>query len=294
MPTASKPRWLQTTIPHGQTYFKIVENLRSRNLVTVCQEAKCPNISQCWNSGTATFMVLGDTCTRACRFCHIKTGNPQKGIDQLEPRRVADSVKVMGLDYVVITMVDRDDLDDGGAEHLTRIVDEIRKVHPQIKVELLTSDFAGAEQPLQTIANCAPQVFAHNIETIERLTPRVRDARAGYRQSLAVLNNFKNLRPEIITKSSLMLGLGERRDEIEQTLSDLRQHQVDLITLGQYMRPTRKHLTVKRYLPPQEFNELQKVAEKLGFQAVASGPLVRSSYRAKDFFETAVANLYKK
>ena len=293
MSTATKPKWLQTTIPQGQTYFKIVENLRSRNLVTVCQEAKCPNINQCWNSGTATFMVLGDTCTRACRFCHIKTGNPQGSIDYQEPRRVADSVKVMGLDYVVITMVDRDDLDDGGAEHLARVVGEIRKVRPQIKIELLTSDFAGAERPLQTIAECAPQVFAHNIETVERLTPRVRDARAGYRQSLAVLNNFKNLRPEIITKSSLMLGLGERGDEIEQTLSDLRQHQVDLITLGQYMRPTRKHLTVKRYLSPQEFDELRKVAEKLGFQAVASGPLVRSSYRAKDFFETAVGNLCK-
>lgn len=291
MPTAHKPKWLQTTIPHGATYFKIVENLRSRNLVTVCQEAKCPNISQCWNTGTATFMVLGDTCTRACRFCHIKTGNPQGVVDYREPRRVADSVEVMGLDYVVITMVDRDDLDDGGAKHLARVVAEIRKVRPQIKVELLTSDFAGAEQPLQIIAECAPQVFAHNIETVERLTPRVRDARAGYQQSLDVLDNFKNLRPEILTKSSLMLGLGEQRDEIEQTLIDLRQHQVDLITLGQYMRPTRKHLTVKRYLPPQEFDELQKVAEKLGFQAVASGPLVRSSYRAKDFFETAIARV---
>ena len=290
MPTASKPKWLQTTIPHGATYFKIVDNLRSRNLVTVCQEAKCPNISQCWNTGTATFMVLGDTCTRACRFCHIKTGNPQGFVDFQEPQRVADSVAVMGLDYAVITMVDRDDLEDGGAEHLARVVAEVRKVRPQIKVELLTSDFAGAERPLQTIAKCAPQVFAHNIETVERLTPRVRDARASYRQSLAVLNNFKRLRPEIFTKSSLMLGLGEQREEIEQTLDDLRQQRVDLLTLGQYMRPTRKHLTVKRYLPPQEFNELQNYAESLGFQAVASGPLVRSSYRAKDFFEAARAN----
>lgn len=290
MSSAGKPKWLQTTIPHGHTYFKIVDNLRRRNLVTVCQEAKCPNISQCWNTGTATFMVLGDTCTRACRFCHIKTGNPQGSIDYQEPRRVADSVAVMGLDYAVITMVDRDDLNDGGAEHLARVVDEVRKARPQIKVELLTSDFAGAERPLQTIAECAPQVFAHNIETVERLTPRVRDARANYRQSLAVLANFKQLRPEIFTKSSLMLGLGERREEIEQTLNDLRQHRVDLVTIGQYMRPTRKHLTVKRYLPPQEFNELQELAESLGFQAVASGPLVRSSYRAKDFFETAIAN----
>lgn len=290
MPTVGKPKWLRTTIPHGQTYFKIVENLRSRNLVTVCQEAKCPNIGQCWNTGTATFMVLGDTCTRACRFCHIKTGNPQGVVDYREPQRVADSVAVMGLDYVVITMVDRDDLSDGGAGHLVRVVDAVRKVRPQVKVELLTSDFAGVERPLQTIAECAPQVFAHNIETVERLTPRVRDARAGYRQSLAVLANFKALCPKIFTKSSLMLGLGERQDEIEQTLSDLRQHRVDLITLGQYMRPTTKHLTVKRYLPPQEFSDLQRFAESLGFQAVASGPLVRSSYRAKDFFETAVAN----
>ena len=279
-----KPDWLKTVIPQGETYLRIKKDLASRRLVTVCQEAKCPNISQCWNTGTATFMVLGDTCTRACRFCHIKTGNPQGWIDAAEAQQVADSVQIMGLDYVVITMVDRDDLADGGAAHLAEVVQQVRRVRPQIRVELLTSDFKGETSPLQTLVAATPDVLAHNLETVERLTPRVRDARAGYRSSLAVLKNFKRLGSDIFTKSSLMTGLGESKKELEQALIDLREQGVDFVTLGQYMQPTRKHLRVKRYLPPDEFKELEKFALSLGFLAVAAGALMRSSYRARDFF----------
>lgn len=279
-----KPDWLKTAIPQGETYLRIKKDLASRHLVTVCQEAKCPNISQCWNTGTATFMVLGDTCTRACRFCHIKTGNPQGWVDAAEAQQVADSVQVMGLDYVVITMVDRDDLADGGAAHLAGVVEQVRQARPQIRVELLTSDFKGETSPLQTLVAAAPDVLAHNLETVERLTPRVRDARAGYRSSLAVLKNFKRLSSNIFTKSSLMTGLGESKEELEQALIDLREQGVDFVTLGQYMQPTRKHLRVKRYLAPDEFKELEEFALRLGFLAVAAGALMRSSYRARDFF----------
>ena len=283
-----KPAWLKTAIPQGEMFFTIKQNLRERGLVTVCQEAKCPNISECWNTGTATFMVLGDTCTRACRFCHIKTGTPQ-AVNPHEAQQVADSVRVMNLEYVVITMVDRDDLPDGGAAHLVQVVQAVRSAQPQIKVELLVSDFAGKRSALETLLTQAPpDVLAHNLETVERLTPRVRDARAGYHQSLQLLSISKEIRKDVFTKSSLMLGLGEEREEVEQTLQDLRQHKVEFVTLGQYMRPTHKHLRVKRYLPPPEFVELQKYAEELGFLAIASGALVRSSYRASEFFSQAM------
>ena len=280
-----KPAWLKTSLPQGLTYFKIKKNLAERQLVTVCQEAKCPNIGECWNTGTATFMVLGDTCTRACRFCHIKTGNPQGFVDVTEPQRVADSARVMGLKYAVITMVDRDDLPDGGAAHLASVVRHVRVAQPQIKVELLTSDFKGQLPPLESLFAAAPEVLAHNVETVERLTPRVRDARASYRTSLKVLKNFK--RTATLTKSALMLGLGETRQEIEQTLRDLREQDVDIVTLGQYMRPTRKHLTVKEYLPPAVFQELREFATTLGFAAVVAAPLSRSSYRAAEVYATA-------
>ena len=280
-----KPPWLKTSLPQGSTFFQIKKNLAERQLVTVCQEAKCPNIGECWNTGTATFMVLGDTCTRACRFCHIKTGNPQGFVDVSEPQRVADSARVMGLNYAVITMVDRDDLPDGGAAHLASVVRHVRAAQPQIKVELLTSDFHGQLPPLETLFAAAPEVLAHNVETVERLTPRVRDARASYRTSLQVLKNFK--RTTTLTKSALMLGLGETRQEIEQTLHDLREQDVDIVTLGQYMRPTRKHLSVKEYLPPVVFQELREFATTLGFAAVVAAPLSRSSYRAAEVYATA-------
>lgn len=287
----SKPAWLKTSLPQGKTYFQIKKNLAARRLVTVCQEAKCPNISECWNTGTATFMVLGDTCTRACRFCHIKTGNPQGLVDADEPQRVADSVKVMSLNYAVITMVDRDDLPDGGATHLAAVMRQVRAARPQIKIELLTSDFKGEVAPLDILLqDTAPDVLAHNVETVERLTPRVRDRRAAYRTSLHVLNNFKRRGAKLFSKSALMLGLGETRTEIEQTLRDLREQDVDIVTLGQYMRPTRKHLSVKQYLHPSVFQELQQFAMTLGFAAVVAAPLSRSSYRAAEVFARACRN----
>ena len=282
-----KPPWLKTVLPQGSTYFQTKKNLAQRQLVTVCQEAKCPNIGECWNTGTATFMVLGDTCTRACRFCHIKTGNPQGFVDGAEPQRVADSVQVMGLNYAVITMVDRDDLPDGGAAHIAAVVRQVRMVRPQIKVELLTSDFKGELSALETLCAADPDVLAHNIETVARLTPRVRDRRATYRTSLQVLRNFKRCRTNLLSKSSLMLGLGETRREVEQTLHDLRAQEVDIVTIGQYMRPTRKHLSVKEYLPPSVFQELRTFALTLGFSAVVAAPLSRSSYRAAEVFATA-------
>lgn len=282
-----KPAWLKTKLPQGQTYFQIKKNLAQHQLVTVCQEAKCPNIGACWNTGTATFMVLGDTCTRACRFCHIKTGNPQGFVDVAEPQRVADSVRVMGLNYAVITMVDRDDLPDGGAAHLAAVVRAVRAVRPQIKVELLTSDFKGELSALETLFTAEPEVLAHNVETVERLTPRVRDRRASYRTSLRVLRSFKPRATNLLSKSALMLGLGETRAEVEQTLRDLREQDVDIVTIGQYMRPTRKHLTVKEYLPPSVFQELQAFALTLGFAAVVAAPLSRSSYRAAEVYATA-------
>ncbi|MDE3268985.1 MAG: lipoyl synthase [Pseudomonadota bacterium] len=282
-----KPSWLKTSIPHGDVYFNIRKNLRAHGLVTVCEEAKCPNIGECWNTGTATFMVLGDTCTRACRFCHVKTGKPP-AVDALEPQRVADSVRIMNLDYAVITMVDRDDLDDGGVAHLVAVVKAVRAAKPQIKVELLTSDFAGNIEALKhLLTEAPPDVFAHNIETIARLSPRVRDARASYQRSLQLLQMAKRLRPTLFTKSALMLGLGEEREEVKAALQDLRAHAVDLLTIGQYMRPTPKHLRVKSYAPPQEFAELQACAKELGFLGVAAGALVRSSYRARDFYLAA-------
>ena len=284
---SSKPTWLKTVLPQGQTYFQIKKNLAQHQLVTVCQEAKCPNIGECWNTGTATFMVLGDTCTRACRFCHIKTGNPQGFVDVAEPQRVADSVRVMGLSYAVITMVDRDDLPDGGAAHLAEVVRQVRVVRPQVKVELLTSDFRGELSSLETLLAAAPEVLAHNVETVERLTPRVRDRRASYRASLRVLRNFKCRGTNLFSKSALMLGLGETRAEIEQTLRDLREQDVDIVTIGQYMRPTRKHLSVKEYLHPSVFKELQSFALTLGFAAVVAAPLSRSSYRAAEVYATA-------
>lgn len=282
-----KPRWLKTVLPQGQTYFQIKKNLTEHQLVTVCQEAKCPNIGECWNTGTATFMVLGDTCTRACRFCHIKTGNPQGFVDVAEPQRVANSVRVMQLNYVVITMVDRDDLPDGGAAHLAAVVRAVRAVRPQIKAELLTSDFKGKISSLETLFTASPEVLAHNVETVERLTPRVRDGRAAYRTSLRVLRNFKHSKAKLFSKSAIMLGLGETRSEVEQTLRDLREQDVDIITIGQYMRPTRKHLSVKEYLHPSVFQELHDFALTLGFAAVVAAPLSRSSYRAAEVYATA-------
>ena len=284
-----KPAWLKTKIPTGGTYFKIKRDLRGRKLYTVCEEAKCPNIGRCWNEGTATFMILGDTCTRACRFCHIKTGNPQGWVDPNEPLQTALSARSMGLSYAVLTMVDRDDMDDGGAAHVAQVIQVVREHNPGIKIEILAGDFQKKRSSLAALMGARPQVFAHNLETVERLSPRVRDARASYRQSLEVLRLVKELSDyPVLTKSALMLGLGESMDEVEASLRDLRAYGVDFITMGQYMRPTKRHLSIKRWVPPEEFERIAGIAKELGFKSVASGPLVRSSYRAGEFYEQAM------
>lgn len=283
-----KPAWLKTKIPTGKTYFDIKKDLRSRKLVTVCEEAKCPNIGECWNTNTATFMVLGDTCTRACRFCNVKTGNPQGFIDPHEPDQVAKSSQLMRLRYVVITMVDRDDLPDGGASHVAKVVKTVKEWNRGIKVELLAGDFRGLGSALSTILASTPEVYAHNIETVERLTPRVRDARASYKQSLQSLAKVKQMADyKVLTKSALMLGLGEKKDEVLRSMNDLREVGVDLLTVGQYMRPTKKHLSVKEWVAPDIFAEFEEKAKELGFLGVVCGPLVRSSYKAREFYENA-------
>lgn len=284
-----KPEWLKTKIPTGGTFFKIRRDLRERKLYTVCEEAKCPNISQCWNLGTATFMVLGDTCTRACRFCNVKTGNPGGWLDPHEPDQTAESAKLLNLKYAVITMVDRDDLPDGGAAHVAKVIHRVRAVNPGIKLEILAGDFQKNRDSLQLIIDAKPEVFAHNLETVSRLTPRVRDARAKYQQSLEVLRMAKECADyQVYTKSALMLGLGETMDEVKQCLADMREYGVDFVTIGQYMRPTKKHLSIKRWVHPDEFAMLAAAAKELGFKSVTSGPLIRSSYRANEYFDEAV------
>ncbi|MFN8945889.1 MAG: lipoyl synthase, partial [Pseudobdellovibrionaceae bacterium] len=243
-----------------------------------------PNIGECWSSGTATFMLMGDTCTRGCRFCHIKTGNPKGKIDPFEPEKVAYSISQMALTYVVITSVDRDDMEDQGAQHFARTVATIKKLDPNVIVEILNPDFLGHQNLIEELVESKPDVFAHNIETVERLTPSVRDPRATYRQTLRVLEIVKQKDPTRYTKSSIMLGLGEKDDEILQTLKDLRSVSCDVITFGQYLQPTKRHLKVEEYITPEKFDEWKKIAEGMGFLYVASGPLVRSSYRAGEFF----------
>lgn len=284
-----KPAWLKTDIPRGQAFFKVKENLREKSLVTVCEEAKCPNISECWNSLTATFMVLGDTCTRACRFCHIKTGSPGGWLDVDEPAKIARSCAEMKLNYVVITMVNRDDLEDGGSSHLAKVIHAVRAENPGIRVEILAGDFRGRQESLLTLLSARPEVYAHNLETVASLSSRVRDARASYELSLSCLSQAKKLADyPVLTKSALMLGLGESIDEVQAALRDLREQDVDFVTIGQYMRPTKRHLPIRRWVHPDEFTELGNFARELGFKAVASSPLVRSSYKARQFYESAV------
>jgi len=283
-----KPAWLKTKIPTGKTFFDIKKDLRGRKLYTVCEEAKCPNIGECWNTNTATFMLLGGTCTRACRFCNIATGNPNGWLDQNEAKETAESIQLMGLKYVVLTMVDRDDLADGGAAHVAEVINKIRELNPAIVVELLAGDFRGEAAALAMISSSKPEVFAHNIETVARLSPRVRDRRADYQVSLEVLSDYKKRADyPVLTKSALMLGLGETEEEVVQALRDLRAHDVDFITIGQYMRPSKKHLSIKEWVHPDQFAALAEAAKELGFKSVASGPLVRSSYRAREFYQLA-------
>jgi lipoic acid synthetase len=279
-----KPTWLKVPIPSGPTVAHLSSILRERGLHTVCEEAKCPNMGECWAGGTATFMVLGDVCTRGCRFCAVKTHKDGLPVDDAEPRKVAEAAVAMGLKYVVLTMVDRDDLSDGGANHVALTIQALKQRDPSILVEALVGDFQGNEAQLADCLAGAPDVFAHNVETIDRLTPRVRDHRCDYQLSLRMLKAAKRLRPGVVTKSSIMLGLGESDHEVELAMQDLRAHDVDVVTLGQYLRPTLKHLPVKEHIPPARFAALEKRAQRMGFLYVAAGPLVRSSYKAGEYF----------
>ena len=276
-----KPAWLKARPGGGERYDQIRRNVHTHRLATVCEEAKCPNIGECWNAGTATIMLMGAVCTRACRFCSVDTGNPRAWLDKDEPANVAESVALMGLSYIVLTSVNRDDLPDGGAGHIAACVRAIRERCPQTAVEALTPDFQGVPADVETVVDSGLQVFAQNLETVRRLTHVVRDARAGYEQTLAVLAHAKRHRPDVLTKSSLMLGLGETDAEIVQALDDLRAAGVDIVTLGQYLRPTRNHLPVARFVTPAEFTQYREAGLARGFREVVSGPMVRSSYRAE-------------
>ncbi len=270
-------------IPSGENYLKVRQTLAAQQLHTVCEEAKCPNLSECWGVGTATIMIMGDTCTRGCRFCAVNTGRPEF-LDVQEPERVARAIADWGLNYVVITAVCRDDLEDGGAQHMADTVRAIKRHSPKTMVEPLIPDYGGSKKSIQKIIDSRPAVISHNIETVKRLTPKVRDARASYVQSLSVLKMIKDIDSKIYTKSSIMLGLGEKKDEVLQTLSDLRAARAEMVTMGQYLQPTLKHLPVAEYLSPQKFDEYKKDAERMGFRYVVSGPFVRSSYRASEPF----------
>jgi lipoic acid synthetase len=279
-----KPAWLKVKAPAGDNYNRIKNMLGELKLATVCQEAKCPNMGECWSGGTATIMIMGEVCTRGCKFCHVKTGNPKGVLDPLEPEKVAYSIAQMNLQYIVVTSVDRDDLQDQGSHHFARTIRTIRKLDPEILIEVLTPDFRGDHDCIVTMVEARPDVFAHNVETVARLQKKVRDPRANYDQSLDVLRQVKELDPTIYTKTSLMLGLGETDEEILQTMKDLRAIGCDVITFGQYLQPTSRHLAVEEYVTPEKFEFWKKSAEQMGFLYVASGPLVRSSYKAAELF----------
>lgn len=279
-----KPSWLKVKVPGGENYARIKETLRRQKLHTVCEEARCPNVGECWESGTATFMILGDLCTRGCRFCAVRTAKRGKPLDPDEPKKVSESIGRMHLDYVVITSVDRDDLPDGGATHFAKVIEQAKIDHSHLIVEVLTPDFQGTEGSIRIVVDAKPHVFAHNLETVERLHPKVRDPRAKYHQSLQVLSFVKQGYPEIYTKSSLMLGCGEEDDEVLQAMQDLRSVGVSFLTLGQYLRPTPKHMRVEEFVPPEKFDLFKKWGEVFGFDFVAAGPLVRSSYKAAEWY----------
>jgi len=279
-----RPDWLRVRPPAGESYVELKSLFRSLNLHTVCEEAHCPNVSECWGGGTATIMLMGDTCTRGCRFCAVKSGNPRGALDIEEPRKVAIALAEMDLSYVVLTSVDRDDLPDGGAEHFARTIREIKDRRPDLFVEALIPDFQGDLDAVRKVVDAGVDVLDHNVETVERLQSQVRDRRANYRQSLDVLRSAKLMRDGLFTKSSIMLGLGETREEVLETMRDLRAADVDIVTLGQYLRPSSWHLTVQEYLRPEVFDGFREAGEGMGFAYVAAGPLVRSSYRAGEFF----------
>ena len=275
-----KPDWLRLNHSFTPKFKEVKSIVKENHLNTVCEEAMCPNINECWSHGTATFMLLGDVCTRACKFCAVDTGNPRGRLDKKEPYKVAQSIKKMSLKYAVLTSVNRDDLADGGAKHYSNTIEAIKYACPKVMVEALTPDFEGKNKSISILLSSSLDVFAQNVETVERLTARVRDPRAGYQQTLNVLEKAKKLSPEVLTKTSLMLGLGETTKEIQSTMVDAYSVGVEILTLGQYLRPTLNHLPVERYIPPEEFLHYKNMAKEIGFKEVASGPMVRSSYRA--------------
>ncbi len=279
-----KPDWLKIKPPSTQKFVKIKQLLKDFSLCTVCTEAHCPNQSECWSQGHATFMILGDICTRSCGFCAVKSGDPRGKVDLEEPDRLAEAVKALDLRYIVLTSVTRDDLPDGGALHFARCVRTLRKVAPSCKVEVLIPDFNGNLEALNKVVKAKPDVISHNVETVARLQSLVRDSRASYSKSFLVLKKMKNLDPSIITKSSLMLGLGEREEEVIQTMRDLRSVFVDVLTLGQYLQPSPRHVEVKEYVHPEVFDRYKEIGLSLGFIYVVSGPFVRTSYQAGELF----------
>jgi len=281
----AKPNWLRVKVQGGEVFEKTKSIVKAHKLATVCEEAKCPNLSECWSAGTATIMLMGDVCTRACRFCSVNTGNPKGWLDRLEPEHTAQSVQLMGLKYLVLTSVNRDDLDDGGAGHYAACVKRVIELNPDCAVEALTPDFEGVLADVEAVVDSGIVVFAQNIETVRRLTHPVRDPRASYQQTLDVLAHAKAYRPDVLTKTSLMLGLGESDEEIEQCMDDLRAAKVDILTMGQYLQPTANHLPIDRYVSPDEFDILRKLGLKKGFLEVVSGVLVRSSYRAEQVLQ---------
>ena len=283
--TTRKPAWLRVKLASGAGYERVRKAVHSNKLSTVCEESHCPNMGECWSNGTATIMLMGSVCTRACKFCSVDTGNPGGWLDPQEPENAAESVRLMNLKYIVLTSVDRDDLPDGGAAHYAASVRAIKKLNPDTAVEALTPDFNGNLTHVETVAGSGLEVFAQNLETVKRLTQEVRDPRAGYQQTLNVLAHAKHIYPDVISKTSLMLGLGETDEEIYATMDDLRNHNVQVLTLGQYLRPTPNHLEVARWVHPDEFEMYRTAGLERGFLEVASGPLVRSSYRAERILE---------
>ncbi len=284
MSPSTKPDWVRAKAPQGPIYARLNTIMEQYSLHTVCEEAHCPNAGECWGSGTATFMIMGELCTRACRFCNVKSGRPKGILNPDEPSNVAKAVKDLGLKYAVLTSVDRDDLPDGGALHFAKTIIAVRKLTPVVRIEALIPDFEGGVAPIHTVVQAGPDVIGHNLETTKSLTSEVRDPRASYDQSLKVLKHVKRLDRQVFTKSSLMLGLGEREDDLLQTFHDLRAVGTDFLTLGQYLRPSPRNLPVRAYIRPEQFSHYQEAAEELGFLYVASGPLVRSSYRAGEYF----------
>jgi lipoic acid synthetase len=291
IPNTRKPNWIRVKATFDPRYNAVKQQVKEKRLNTVCEEGMCPNISECWSNGTATFMLMGSVCTRACKFCSVDTGNPKGWLDHEEPKNTARAVSVMGLKYVVLTSVNRDDLPDGGAEHYAETVKAIKASNPNTAVEALTPDFKGIYSSIETIVNSGIEVFAQNMETVERLTHPVRDIRAGYQQTLDVLAESKRINPNVLTKTSLILGLGETDDEIEKTMDDLIANNVDILTLGQYLRPTLNHLPIEKWVTPEEFNYYRDLGLSKGFLEVVSGPMVRSSYRAERVLEKNNAGL---